>query len=110
MSCRFDSAICTADANILASDIAEMNILIQAYFICLLTILIGFFYSNIATIDYFCMFPSFLLYSMELAAIDGIGRVGSNSTCRYTANFAALINGNLIVDCYSATISHADRR
>ena len=90
MSCRFDGAICTADANIL-SNIAEKNILIQAYFICLLTILIGFFYSNIATIDYFCMFPSFLLYSMELAAIDGIGRVGSNSTCRYTANFAALM-------------------
>ena len=91
-------------------NIINIDILIQAYFISLLPVLICFFYGNIATIDYFCMFPGFLLYSMELTAIDGICRGTRNFTSSYTANFAALINGNPIVDCYSATISHADRR
>ena len=90
----FNGAIGSANAYILASDITKKKILIQAYFISLLPVLICFFYGNIATIDYFCMFPSFLLYSMELAAIDGIGRVSSNSTCRYTANTTSIINHN----------------
>ena len=47
---------------------------------------------------------------MELAAIDSICRGTRKFTSSHTTNFAALINGNLIVDCYSATISHADRR
>ena len=47
---------------------------------------------------------------MELAAIHCIGRSLFHFTSSHTTNFAALINGNLIVDCYSATISHADRR
>ena len=96
---RFNSAIGSANAYILASDITKKKILIQAYFISLLPVLICFFYGNIATIDYFCMFPSFLLYSMELTAIDGIGRVGSNSTCRYTANTTSIINHNFAKFC-----------
>ena len=96
---RFNSAIGSANAYILASDITKKKILIQTYFISLLPVLICFFYGNIATIDYFCMFPSFLLYSMELAAIDSICRVGSNSTCRYTANTTSIINHNFAKFC-----------
>ena len=96
---RFNSAIGSANAYILASDITKKKILIQAYFISLLPVLICFFYGNIATIDYFCMFPGFLLYSMELAAIDSICRVGSNSTCRYTANTTSIINHNFAKFC-----------
>ena len=107
---RFNGAIGSANAYILASDITKKKILIQAYFISLLPVLICFFYGNIATIDYFCMFPSFLLYSMELTTIHCIGRSLFHFTSSHTTNFAALINGNPIVDCYSATISHADRR
>ena len=99
ITCRFDGAHCTADANILASDIAEKNILIQAYFICLLAILIGFFYGNIATIDDLAVLTCFGSDFMELAAIDGIGRVGSNSTCRYTANTTSIINHNFAKFC-----------
>ena len=106
---RFNGAIGSANAYILA-DITKKKILLQTYFISLLPVLICFFYGNIATIDYFCMFPSFLLYSMELAAIDSICRGTRNFTSSHTTNFAALINGNLFVDCYSATFSHADRR
>ena len=101
---RFNSAIGSANAYILASDITKKKILIQAYFISLLPVLICFFYGNIATIDYFCMFPGFLLYSMELAAIDSICRGTSNFTSSHTTNFAALINGNPIVDCYSTIL------
>ena len=36
---------------------------------------------------------------MELTAIDGIGRVGSNSTCRYTANTTSIINHNFAKFC-----------
>ena len=107
---RFNGAIGSANAYILASDITKKKILIQAYFISLLPVLICFFYGNIATIDYFCMFPSFLLYSMELTTIHCIGRSLFHFTSSHTTNFAALINDNPIVDCYSATISHADRR
>ena len=105
---RFNSAIGSANAYILASDITKKKILIQTYFIGLLPVLICFFYGNIATIDYFCMFPSFLLYSMELATIDGIGRVSSNSTCSYTGNLTILVEGNLAVD-YGIAILHVDR-
>ena len=96
---RFNSAIGSTNAYILASDITKKKILIQTYFISLLPVLICFFYGNIATIDYFCMFPGFLLYSMELAAIDSICRVGSNSTCRYTANTTSIINHNFAKFC-----------
>ena len=56
------------------------------------------------------MFTGFLLYRMELAAIDGIGRVGSNSTCRYTANFAVSINSYFIIDSNGAFFIQLHRR
>ena len=59
---RFNGAIGSANAYILASDITKKKILIQAYFISLLPVLICFFYGNIATIDYFCMLSCFLFY------------------------------------------------
>ena len=87
-----NGAIGSANADVVASDITEKKILIQTYFISLLPVLIRFFYGNIATIDYFCVFPSFLLYSMELAAIDRISRVSSDCTCCYAGNLAFFIN------------------
>ena len=88
----FNSTVGTADANILASDIAEKNILIQAYFICLLAILSGFFYSNVTAVDYFRMFTGFLLYRMELTAVYSVSGISSDCTCCYAGNLAVCSN------------------
>ena len=92
ISCRFDGAHCTADANILASDIAEKNILIQAYFICLLAILIGFFYGNIATIDDLAVLTCFGCYCMQLAAVYSVSGISSYCACCYAGNLAVFSN------------------
>ena len=95
----FNSAVGTADVYIFASDIAEKNILIQAYFICLLAILSGFFYSNVTAVDYFRMFTGFLLYRMELTAIDGIRRICCNPSFCYATDTARIINRNFTKFC-----------
>ena len=105
---RFNSAIGSANAYILASDIAEKNILIQAYFICLLAILIGFFYSNVATIDDLAVLTCFGCYCMQLAAVYSVSGISSYCACCYAGNLTILVEGNLAVD-YGIAILHVDR-
>ena len=61
-------------------------------------------------LNVFCILICFVFDTFELTTIHCIGRSLFHFTSSHTTNFAALINGNPIVDCYSATISHADRR
>ena len=61
-------------------------------------------------LNVFSILICFVFDTFELTTIHCIGRSLFHFTSSHTTNFAALINGNPIVDCYSATISHADRR
>ena len=99
----FNCTIGTADAYILTVNITNHNIIVQVYFINLLAINSAFFNISIGAIYYLAVLACFGCYCIQLAAVYCVSGICRNLTCCYAANFAVLVNDNLIID-FSITI------
>ena len=89
---RFNGAIGSANADVVASEFPQENIIIQSNLINLLSVDFCFFYIDVAAIDNLAMLARFGCYCMELAAVYCVSRISSDCTCCYAGNLAFFIN------------------